>query len=193
MEEPMNRRVATAVAAAGAVGALAFAFPLRALPPGTEGYNKSYDTPAQCSGGNTLVFHAPSDLWPPNHKYYDDIWVTANDAKDGDVMLTTDGTHDQYDGDTGTEANGSGHTADDITSDDAQATDGPDSTDTHPVAVENGHDVVTTDWDARAERAGTLKDGRTYTLHGVAKFSDGSSCEGSVAMRVPHDMRKSNR
>lgn len=189
----MNRRI-VAVAAAGTAAAFALALPLSALPKGTEHYNKSGDTVITC-GENKLTFHAPSDLWPPNHKYYDDITVTYTDPDGGTVTLTTDGTHDGYDGDTGAETNGSGNTADDIRSDDTTATDGPDSTSTHPVAVENDSDgSVTTDWDARAERSGRIKEGRNYTLHAIGESSDGDApCEGSVVMHVPHDMRKSNR
>ena len=190
----MNRRIAT-ILAAGTAGAFALALPLNALPKGVrDSYNKSGDTVFTC-GDATLTFHAPTALWPPNHKYYDDITVTYTDAGGGRVTLTSDGTHDGYDGDTGTETNGSGNTADDITSDDAEATDGPDSTSTHPVAVEDDTDgSVTTDWDARAERSGRIKEGRTYTLSATGTSADGDpACSGSVTMRVPHDMRKSNR
>lgn len=189
----MNRRIAT-ILAAGAAGAFALALPLSALPKGTEHYNQSGDTAGECTGNATMTLHAPSDLWPPNHKYYDDITVTFTDPDGGEVTLTSDGTHDGYDGDTGTETNGSGNTADDITSDDAEATDGPDSTSTHPVALESDDDgSVTTDWDARAERSGRIKEGRNYTLHAVGESADGNTCEGEVVMHVPHDMRKSNR
>jgi hypothetical protein len=189
----VNRRLATIIAA-GAAGAFAIALPLHALPKGVrDTYNKSGDTVVAC-GDNTLTFHAPADLWPPNHKYYDDITVTYTDGDGGDVNLTSDGTHDNYDADTGTEANGSGNTADDITSDDADATDGPNSSPTHPVATEDGSGSVTTDWDARAERAGTIKEGRTYTLHAIGTSKDdGSTCEGEVQMHVPHDMSPKNR
>lgn len=187
----MNRRIATIIAA-GTAGAFAFALPLTALPKGTEHYNKSGSTTIEC-GENKLIFHAPSDLWPPNHKYYEDVWVRYIDAEGDEVTLTSDGTHDGYDGDTGDEVNGSGNTADDIRSDDAEAVDGPDSTETHPVAVETGTGTVTTDWDVRAERSGRIKEGRTYTLHAIGESSDGDTCDGAVTMRVPHDMRKSNR
>ena len=191
----MNRRIATIIAA-GAAGAFAFALPLTALPKGTEHYNKSGDTVIKC-GDDTLTLHAPSDLWPPNHKYYEDITVTYEDSDGGMVTLTSDGTHDGYDGDTGTETNGSGNTADDITSDDAEATitkgEGEDGR-PNVVATEGDNDgSVTTDWDARAERSGRIKEGRTYTLTASGSSADGDTCEGSVQMRVPHDMRKSNR
>ena len=189
----MNRRIATIIAA-GAAGAFAFASSGMALPKGVrDTYNKSGDTTYTC-GDNKLVFHAPSDLWPPNHKYYEDITVTYTDGEGDTVDLTSDGTHDQYDeaSDTHEEAKGSGNTADDITSDDQQAT--VDKSDPNqPVATESGQGSVTTDWDARAERAGTIKEGRTYTLHAIGTSSDGDTCEGAVQMRVPHDMSPKNR
>jgi hypothetical protein len=186
----VNRRFATIIAA-GAAGAFALALPLHALPKGTAGYNTSNDTVMDCGNGRTLTLHGPADLWPPNHKYYTAINVTAVDPNGGSITLTTDGTHDQYDGDT--EANGSGHTADDIRANDAQAVDGSGSTDQHPVAMETADGTVRTDWEARAERAGTIQDGRTYTLTGTAKFDDGTNCTDSITMHVPHDMRPSNR
>jgi hypothetical protein len=190
----VNRRIATLIAA-GAVGAFAFAMPGRALPPGVrDTYNKSSDAVVvHCgqNGENTLTIHAPSDLWPPNHKYYTDIHVTYTDASGDDVTLESDGTHDQYDGDT--EANGSGNTADDIRANDADNMATVDNSDPQqPVATEKGSKTVTTDWEARAERAGTLKDGRTYSLHAVGT-SDGDDCEGTALMHVPHDMSPKNR
>jgi len=190
----VNRRFATLLAAT-AVGAFGLAMPSHALPPGTENFNQSGDYAAQCQGsaqGDQLIFHAPTDLWPPNHKYYTDIWVEAIDGMGQNVTLNTDGTHNQYDG-AGQEAAGSGNTADDIRANDADATTTSQSTPTHPAAMESGTGSVTTDWEARAERAGTIQDGRTYTLNGNAMFSDGTSCSGSVNIFVPHDMRPSNR
>jgi hypothetical protein len=187
----VNRRIATIIAA-GAAGAFAFSLPLHALPPGTENFNQSQSgQPIDCDGG-TLTFHAPSALWPPNHKYYDDVYVLAEgDEGTEQITLTSDGTHDQYDGDN--EANGSGHTGDDIVEDDAEANPTPETTPSHQFATESGTGTVQTDWDVRAERAGTIKDARVYTLHAIATFDDGQPCEGSVQMSVPHDMRKSNR
>jgi len=139
---------------------------------------------------------APEKLWPPNHKYYTGISVTAEDGdEEATVTLETTGTHNQPDGDTG--GNGSGNTADDIT------TDGEDPTivtsdDGQTVVAEEDSDngTVTTNWKARAERAGTLKPGRTYTLSAIATFTDGDSsadCTHSVTFTVPHDMRPEYR
>ena len=188
----MNRRLVT-ILAAGAAGAFALTLPLSALPKGVrDTYNTSNTTVIDCGNGNTMTFVAPSALWPPNHKYYENITVTYTDAEGDEVNLVTTGTHDQYDGVTGAEANGSGNTADDITSDDETAT--VDKSDPNqPVATEPGDGTVTTDWDARAERAGTIKTARTYTLTGDGTSSDGDTCKGEVTMRVPHDMSPKNR
>lgn len=195
----MNRRI-TALLAAGTAGAFALALPLTAAPKGTNHNTSADDSAATCSGGagNSLTIHAPEKLWPPNHKYYTDIYALAQAGTAAEpVELTTTGYHDQYDGDT--EVNGSGNTGDDITSDDDQATvtknaaaDG-DSGYPEVVAEETGNGSVQTDWKARAERSGRLKEGRTYTLKAVATFGDGGTCEHTVEFSVPHDMRRENR
>lgn len=191
------RRIALLLA--GLVAASAFASPLVAAPKGTN-HNNSDDTAAEgCGDGNELVIHAPATLWPPNHKYYEDIYALATDEDGGDITLNTYGWHNQYDGDT--ELNGSGNTADDITTDDAGATkvqwgfeDGDQDTGKPTVfATEDGSGEVQTDWMARAERSGRDKDGRVYNLRATADFADGGSCELTVPFTVPHDMRKANR
>lgn len=186
----MNRRIVTLLAA-GSAAAFAVALPLSAAPKGTN-HNAS-DTSSStedCGSGNSLAIRAPEKLWPPNHKYYTDIYALAEDSDSDSIELVTGGMHDQYDGDT--EANGSGHTADDITTNDDEAEITSDDGDAEVVAMESGDGSVQTDWQARAERAGTLKAGRTYTLRATATFSDGE-CSHSVDFTVPHDMRPSNR
>ena len=189
------KKMLTAMLAAAVAGALFIAAPLVAAPPGTENYNKSGVVVYDCEGGS-LTFTAPSDLWPPNHKYYEDISVLAtSDDPEEELVLTTTGTHDQYDADTGVEQNGAGNTADDITVDDDEAAviqENSDSSDPQIVAVENGTGTVLTDWQARAERSGRDQTGRVYTLSGDTEFS-GQPCSFEVTMTVPHDMRPSNR
>ena len=189
------KRFITALLAAAVAGALFVASPLIAAPKGTEHFNKATerDSAQACGNGNTLAISAPTKLWPPNHKYFDeDLYVVARDAQGASIKLTTTGTHDQYDGDTGTEENGSGNTADDITVIDENAEATEESTDQQPAAVESAPGEVQTDWAARAERSGRFKEGRTYTLSGTAVFADGS-CSWSYNFAVPHDMRPSNR
>lgn len=190
----MNRRILTLVAA-GAAAAFALALPLSAAPKDTN-HNKSAATDSANCDTNDLTIVAPEKLWPPNHKYYTGISVTADDGQDGAVTLETTGTHDGYDGDTGTETNGSGNTADDITTngeDPAFTTTTNDENGETVVHSESGDDVVTTNWQARAERSGRIKEGRNYTLTAVATFSDGEECTHSVSFNVPHDMRPANR
>jgi hypothetical protein len=187
------KKMLTALLAAAVAGALFVASPLGAMPKGTEEFNTSKATVYECDGG-TLTLNAPEKLWPPNHKYYEDVYVLAEaDDENDEVSLTTTGTHDQYDADTGAEQNGSGNTADDITVDDEGAELTPESTDAQPVALEEGTGSVQTDWLVRSERSGRDKTGRTYALDGTATFGDGEPCSGGVEMLVPHDMRPSNR
>ena len=188
------RRFGTALLAAAVAGALFVASPLIAAPKGTEHFNTATerDSAQDCGSGNSLAISAPTKLWPPNHKYFDeDLYVVARDTHGGEIALTTTGTHDQYDGD-GVEENGAGNTANDITviDEDAEATE--DSTDQQPTALEDGAEEVQTDWAARAERSGRFKEGRVYTLSGTAVFEDGE-CSWSYNFAVPHDMRPSNR
>ena len=189
------KKMLTALLAAAVAGALFVASPLGAMPKGTEEFNKS-DVRAEgadCGDGNSLTLVGPEKLWPPNHKYYEgDLFINAQDDDGGEIALETDGTHDQYDADTGTEQNGSGNTADDITVDDEDAEVTTEPGDPQPAALEEGTGEVQTDWAARSERSGRDKTGRTYTLHGLATFDDGS-CEVTATFLVPHDMRPSNR
>lgn len=195
----MNRRILTLLAG-GTAAAFALALPLSAAPKNTNHNTNLPPNTKNCGGDNNITIVAPEELWPPNHKYFTGISVTADDGEDNKtVTLETTGTHNQPDGDTG--GNGSGNTADDIT------TDGEDPTivtsdDGQTVVAEEKSDTgtVTTNWKARAERAGTLKPGRTYTLSAIATFADGDStgdnnpnCTHSVTFTVPHDMRKSTR
>lgn len=170
--------------------------PVVALPPGTEGYNQSGDTEADnCGMGNSLTLHHPDDLWPPNHKYYDDLYALAEDEQGGEITLESYGHHDQYDSDTGTEQNGSGNTGDDIAPDDEDATVMQGESEEgypQPAATETGSGSVQTDWRARAERSGRDQTGREYTFGAMASFADGS-CSVEVTFSVPHDMRASNR
>jgi hypothetical protein len=190
------RRISLLLAALVALSA--FAAPLVAAPKGTS-HNQSDIQTAECANDNTLVTRAPATLWPPNHKYYTDLYVLAQDGEGGEVELVTRGWHDQYDGDV--EYRGAGNTGDDITINDDDATavtlgsedEGKEEGKVTVVATEDGMGEVQTDWKARAERAGSFKEGRTYTLDALASYSDGSTCELRVDFIVPHDMRKANR
>lgn len=136
----------------------------------------------------TITYTGPLKLWPPNHKYATATVAATDEDPGDDVTLTTTGTHDQYDGETGEELNGSGNTSDDIT----------------PAAQTEvmGTGSATQTFQVRAERSGTRREGRTYTITADALFSDsdgdGSSedatmCHTTFEIVVPHDMRPGNR
>ena len=187
----MNRRILTLVAA-GTAAAFALALPLGAAPKGTD--HDTRQTPSTSCNGGTLAINAPNTLWPPNHKYAPVSATADHTSSTGTITLETTGTHDQYEGSTeDTEAKGSGNTIDDIIEQDPDAGLTSGEQDAKAIAKENGTDIVTTLWGARAERAGTIKDARTYTFTATATFSGGGSCTLSVTFDVPHDMRSSTR
>lgn len=189
------KRILALLFAAAVAGALLVAGPLGAAPKGTEHYNTSKSVAGTCEGDDTMTVIAPEKLWPPNHKYFEDIHVVVTDASGDRVDLVTTGTHNQYDGDT--ETNGAGHTADDMTvnpADEGARITSAGGT-SQVVAEEGAARTVTTDWMARAERAGRdeTKSGRVYTLTADSRSSDGDVCSADVTFTVPHDMRPSNR
>lgn len=197
------KRFLTALLAAAVTGALFVASPLIAAPKDTN-FNNSEETVAQgCGDGNELAIVAPEKLWPPNHKYFEDVYARATGSDGEQITLETRGVHDQYDAD-GVEENGSGNTADDITVDDedsewVQDSD-PNSSDPQVIAIETGTREVITNWAVRSERSGRDQAGRTYTLQALATFAGDTttgtgsgSCELTVQMVVPHDMRPTRR
>lgn len=189
------KKMLTALLAAAVAGALFIAAPLTAAPPDTNHNNSDVTYAEGCGDGNELLIRAPENLWPPNHKYFEDIYARATGADGEKITVETRGVHDQYDEDTGIEQNGSGNTADDFTVSDEDAgfvQDSGDTSDPQIVAIEPGESSVQTDWRARAERSGRDQTGRTYTLQALAEFQDGM-CDLTVQFLVPHDMRPSNR
>jgi hypothetical protein len=186
--------------AAGTAGALAIAGPLHALPKGTEDYNHNGApvTFACDNGDDSITYAAPPALWPPNHKYYKDIVVTANGDAGDSVDLMTTGTHNQYEGDV--EQNGTGNTGDDVRPADgvfnkSQGEDG----NAEFVADQKGTGSAAETWWARAERSGHKSaadaQGRVYTFSYNATFN-GVACYSSprtFEVVVPHDMRIANR
>ena len=171
------RRALTGFAAVATLASIALVGPLGADPGNKYGDTTRTDL---CEGADdnnedgslTVAINGPEKLWPPNHKYVD-VSVTATDSDGSDVMLETEGTHEQYAED-GTEMNGAGNTADDVS----------------PAAASGmGAGSATTSHDVRAERSGQDQTGRTYTITYEAESSDGGTCFGSFDILVPHDMR----
>jgi hypothetical protein len=166
----MRRKVGTAAAVVGMVGAFAFVGPGQA---GSDFKNKydSTESVHACGDDSTITYNGPLKMWPPNHKLQD-VSITAHD---GDAEPATD----------------------DVTLtvlpavDDAMGGDGgpqhePDwSTDLAGAGTES----VTVDFQLRSERSGK-GDGRIYNIRADATFDNGlSSCTAEFEVLVPHDMR----
>jgi hypothetical protein len=140
---------------------------------GTGGKRETYGTQSlACEDGNTVVYSGPLEMWPPNHKYRNLSVVATDDESENTVTLITTGTHDEFAQD-GTEMNGAGNTDDDFF-------------DVTPGGMDSGTGSAQTDHQIRGERSGR-GDGRTYTIHSIATFSDGERCEGDFTSTVPHD------
>jgi hypothetical protein len=165
------KRAGAWLVAAGVLSAFALVAPVIA-----KSGNKYGDTvrAAACGddGSMTVSIEGPEKLWPPNHKLVD-VVLTATDSDGDEVMLASEGTHDQYAED-GTEENGAGNTAVDV--------DPPAATGSGPGSATTAHGV-------RAERAGPDQEGRTYTITYEAEGGLDDTCMGSFDIFVPHDMR----
>lgn len=177
------------IVAAISIGALLMAaFPAGAVPgtggdgngrgPGTGGTGTT-----DCNDG-TLTW-SPTQIWPPNHKMKTITVVYDENDNDGDTITVVIDkiTHDQFATD-GTEVVGSGpqHL-------------GPDGV-PGPAGSAIDPDAATTTGEVRAERSGTIKQGRTYTLtvtctdSGDNSGDDEQSETKDITVFVPHDRRK---
>lgn len=147
--------------------------------------------PASAGGSNTCgdgtdgakVEHiGKSVLWPPNHKYQP-ATIRASESGTHAVELKTFVTSDQAD-----DIVGAGNTSDDVT---------PASTMATP-NVATGNGSASQDYKLRAERSGTIKEGRKYFLHYDAWFDhngngekdSGETCTGQFDVWTPHDCRQ---
>lgn len=128
------------------------------------------------AGSDTIVFHGANTLWPPNHKYRTvEISAVGDSATEGTKLRTTV-TSDQPDNDIG-----DGNTTADGTPASIESEDADDG-ETDGTAGPNAHLL-------RAERAGPLQDGRTYTIVANATFDNGTDqCMETFTVYVPHDM-----
>ena len=129
-------------------------------------------------GSDTIVFHGADTLWPPNHKYRTVEISAVGDSATEDTRLRTTVASDQPDNDIG-----DGNTSDDATPSSVESTDADDG-ETDGTAGPNTHLL-------RAERAGPIMDGRTYTIVANATFDNGTDqCMETFVVTVPHDMGK---
>lgn len=157
------------------------------------------------SAALTIEYGGTTSIWPPNHKSVDDAlvitWSLVDDGSDDNGMtdgalITFTAGHSQYDAETGEEAKGSGNT--------------PGDSDITPQAgsivlgsweEEVGETSATQSFTVRAERAGTDRDGRIYTVSGTAQYvdadgddadDDSGSCDFELQTYVPHDQGNKN-
>jgi hypothetical protein len=158
--------------------ALAMVAPASGAPRKNSG---SGSTP--CNDGT--VTWSPTTLWPPNHKMQTITINYTDDDGDGDMIAVTVGTisHNQASADGSEELHGSGQPTD------KQGLDwsGTGNTDT---AQDPG--TATTTAQVRAERSGTVKDGRVYTINVTCSDMGGDDNENDmqtvpITVTVPHD------
>jgi hypothetical protein len=136
-----------------------------------------------CNDG--VVTWSPTTLWPPNHKMQT-ITISYTDADhDGDNTSVMIGaiTDDQASADGSDELQGSGQPTD---------KQGLDWAGTGNHASSSDPDAATTTAEVRAERSGTDKTGRTYTIKVTCMDSGGMPPEMEsqtvdVTVTVPHD------
>jgi len=180
----VNKRLALGAAAVAAVGI--------AIPTFASG-GPSAGGSAPCINAMTsqqdgTVTWTPSSLWPPNHKMKTiTITYTAPSDISNDQSVITIGaiTDDQVAPD-GSELQGSGQPTD------QQGADwsGTGNTNSGPEGT-----AVTTNAQVRAERSGTSKAGRTYTIQvmcgeqdaGAAMLNPNEQGTATVTVKVPHD------
>jgi hypothetical protein len=148
-------------------------------------YSSNETVTRDCDGGK-IIYVGPLQMWPPNHKYATGTITAVATEPTDNVTLNSTGTNNQYEGDT--EASGTGHTADDIV---LKTQDGTVQSGQSNVTVESSgtgsviHTVL-----LRSERAGSIQDGRVYTLTETATFGDDEPCTPApFQVAVPHDMR----
>ena len=168
----MGRKVGTAAAVVGLVGAFAFVGPGQA---DSSFKNKYDDTQAvhDCGDDSSITYNGPLKMWPPNHKLQD-VSITAHDGDDepatDDTTLTVSfQVLDAVGGDGGPQHD-------------------PDVLMLNPAA--SGNPDATVPFQLRSERSGK-GEGRTYHLTATAAFDDGtptSSCTAEFEVVVPHDM-----
>jgi len=135
---------------------------------GPEFKNKYDDITASkdCGDGDTIDYAGPLKMWPPNHKLQDLTFVATNGG-----------------GDVSTELAVSAEILDSVGGD-----GGPQHDPDFFPAAASGTDTATAVAQARSERSGK-GEGRTYTVTATGVFDGIRTCELTVELLVPHDMR----
>ena len=118
--------------------------------------------------GHSITLTGSNTLWPPNHKYHSYTVTALGTEVPEHVMLDSMVTSSQPD-----LAPGSGHTINDA----------------DPAHAMNSSNTGTTSvvQSLRAERAGPIADGRTYTFDVTATWDLVNKCTATFKVVVPHD------
>ena len=159
----------------------AVVMPAAAQPPTHPRAGGAGSTP--CNDG--AVTWSPTTLWPPNHKMQT-ITISYSDTdNDGDMIGVMVGmiSDNQAAPDGSNELKGSGQPT---------AQQGADWSGTGNMAMATDPGTATTTAQVRAERSGTSKDGRTYSIQVTcADMGGGENNMQTVTIHVfvPHDQR----
>lgn len=182
----VSKRVAVAAAVIAAAGV---SIPTFAAATATNNKQDSGTGHSTCADGN--LWWSPNVLWAPNHKLQTiTINYQAPSDNQGDTTTITVGAiTDNQIGTDGTEEAGSGQPT---------AQQGADWAGTGNSATSAEGQVATTTAQVRAERAGTDKNGRTYSIQLMCTEKDSTGTvqmDGTgmqtITVFVPHDSRKS--
>jgi hypothetical protein len=168
-----------AALAVGVVGvAVAVAVPAAARHGGGSGASSCMGT-LDPSDAGTITW-SPAVIWPPNHKL---VPVTISWTENSSSPADNDSNTLKVTGITSTGPDGPGSGSGQPT-----AKQGPDFTGVGNSATAPDGTPATVTVDVRAERAGTDKAGRTYTIQ--LSCQSGSEPAGSsmAVVTVPHDM-----
>ena len=138
-----------------------------------------------CNDGT--VTWSPTTLWPPNHKMQTITIGYSDTDNDGDMIGVMVGpiSDNQSSSDGSNELKGSGQPTD---------KQGLDWSGTGNMATANDPGTATTTAQVRAERSGTSKDGRTYSISVTCSDMGGNNNEMemqtvTIQVFVPHDQR----
>lgn len=138
------------------------------------------------SCGDGTVNWSPTTIWPPNHKMKTVTINYVDNDNDGDHnTITVDAIlHDQADSDGANEVQGSGQPTEQ---------QGLDWAGVGNTASADDPATATTTAQVRAERSGTLKTGRTYTITVTCTQTGGEENRTetvNLLVKVPHDQGK---
>jgi hypothetical protein len=171
-----KRGAVIAVGVAGAVAAVAV--PAGARHGGGTGTSSCMGTTDPSDAGT--ITWSPAVVWPPNHKL---VPVTISWTENSSSPLDNDSNTLKVTGITSVGADGPGSGSGQPTS-----TQGPDFTGVGDSATAADGSPATVTVYVRAERAGTDKAGRTYTIQLSCQSGMEPAGSSMAVVTVPHDM-----